>query len=612
MTDPHDRSWGIESARIDWRDGRPRSRDYGDIYHAVDGMQESMQVFVGLNRLEQRFRRMQHHRGFRIGELGFGAGLNFVCAVERFLRNAPEHARLLYMSVEKHPLTLADLTRASRQHPLLASCYQELIACYPAPVPGWHRLQLFGERVSLSLHYGEARAALASLDAAGTAPMDCWFLDGFAPDRNPEMWQESLLARVAQLSAAGTTLATFSVAGRLRRSLQHLGFRVRRVSGAPRKRHLLAAEYGGAARDRETAPETVTVIGAGIAGACAARALAARGHRVVIIAPQTEPAGGLGMASDNPAATLHPRLLPGTQPLSRLRAKAFDYASAYYRGLNASARASFWHPIGLAQLPGPNTPPERLEAIADTFSRCHWMHGADAATLSSIAGRGLATAGLWFPRSGWIDLASACRDLVAHRAITGVRGRAVELRRDDRWHVVRDCGDVIESDHVVVATGPFANTFSATRALPLALVAGQLTTFHCIDHGLRCVVSGDGYLAPLARDRLAAGATYLLQDYEALPDAAGRDANRARLHSMLGEIDGIRFAGDFAALRATSRDARPLAGTLGTRLHVSLAHASHGTVTGPLAAEIIASEIDREPPPLDAEELALLDPNRFS
>ena len=109
----------LSPARIDWRDGRPRSRDYGDIYHAADGMQESLQVFVGLNRLETRFRAQKEFTDFRIGELGFGTGLNFICSVQRFLALAPESARLHFTSVEKHPLRWDDLRRASQTPPAL-------------------------------------------------------------------------------------------------------------------------------------------------------------------------------------------------------------------------------------------------------------------------------------------------------------------------------------------------------------------------------------------------------------------------------------------------------------------------------------------------------------
>ena len=574
-------------------------------------MRESMQVFVGLNHLEHRFRALADYGSFRIGELGFGTGLNFICAAERFLAEAPGHARMHFVSVEKHPLTFHDLRRAAHQHPALQPHYDELIAGYPAPVPGWHRLQLFHGRISLSVYYGEARAALASLVGAAMAPMDCWFLDGFAPDKNPDMWEEPLLAALAGLSAGGTTLATFSAAGRLRRTLERLGFRVERVSGAPRKRHLLTGQLQGKPVTRPD-PLSVAVIGAGIAGASAARALAIRGHRVCVIAPATRESGDLSVASENPAAALHPRLLPNTQPLSRLRTKAFEYASAYYRGVSATApQAPFWHPTGLAQLPGPNTPLERIDAIAETFSNCHWLLKADATTLSSFAGRPLVTSGLWFPRSGWLDLHVACECLLAHPGIMRIAARATHFHQHDGWRIATTSGDTIESDQLVVAAGPQANTLPVTSALPLATIAGQLTHFSCRDHGLRCVVSGDGYVAPLSSHHLVAGATYVREGYESLPDAAGRDANRTRLHSMLGDIGSFELGADFAGLRTTSRDRRPLVGTLAPGLHVSLAHASHGAVMAPLAAEIIAGGIDREPPPLDAEELALLDPLRF-
>ncbi|MEE9253419.1 MAG: FAD-dependent oxidoreductase, partial [Pseudomonadales bacterium] len=248
--------------------------------------------------------------------------------------------------------------------------------------------------------------------------------------------------------------------------------------------------------------------------------------------------------------------------------------------------------------------------IAETFSNCHWLLKADAATLSSVAGRTIGTSGLWFPRSGWLDLHGACECLLTHPGISRIVDHATGVRHDDGWRILTASGEAVESGQLVIAAGPLANTFAPTSALPLATVAGQITSFHCRNHGLRCVVSGDGYVAPLASHHLVAGATYVREGYEGLPDAAGRDSNRARLHSMLGDVRKVAFAVDFAALRTTSRDRRPFVGTLSPGLHVSIAHASHGALMAPLAGEIIASGIDREAPPLDAQELELLNPRR--
>lgn len=602
-------------ARIDWRDGRPRSRDYGDIYHAADGMQESLQVFVGLNRLETRFRAQKEFTDFRIGELGFGTGLNFMCSVQRFLALAPESARLHFMSVEKHPLTWDDLRRAARQHPLLEAQYDELIATYPMLVPGWHRLQLFGERVSLSVYFGEARTGLHSLVAANTVPMDCWFLDGFAPDKNPEMWQESLLETLTRLCDGNTTLATFSAAGRLRRSLEHLGFRVERVSGAPRKRHVLAAQWRGRPTARP-ARQAITVIGAGIAGASIARALAARGHHIHVIAPafaaaSPDSGSALGIASANPAAALQPRLTPADRPLAHLRAKGFDYAASYYRSLQVHAASPFWHPVGMMQLPGPNSPLARLERVAEVFTHCHWLLPAEGTTLSTLLGREVTSMGLWFPRSGWVDLARTCHHLLAHARITLIADRVTEVLRDAGWASNTLSGKRIESDQLVIAAGPDTSRFAPTSRLPLDTVAGQLSIARSRNHGVRCVVSGDGYIVPLSSDLLAAGATYVSAPHEHLPDRTGRDANRRRLRSMLGEIGKVDRVGDFTALRTTSPDRRSMVGSMQDGLYVSAAHGSHGAVFAPLAAEIIASSIDREPPVLDVAELELLHPMRF-
>jgi tRNA 5-methylaminomethyl-2-thiouridine biosynthesis bifunctional protein len=601
MTDP------LIPAQIDWQDGRPRSKLYGDIYHAVDGVRERMEVFVGLNHLDTRFGRLEERGRFRIGELGFGTGLNFICAVDRFLARSPGTARLDFVSVEKHPLTWNDLRRAARQHPALAHRYEELVSSYPVLIPGWHRLPLFQERVSLSVYFGEAQAGLDALVTAGVESMDCWFLDGFAPDKNPEMWDENVLAALPKLSHDATTLATFSVAGGVRRCLEGLGFALERVSGAPRKRHLLAGRYRGAPSARSPR-RRLAVIGAGIAGACAARALANRGHDVTVIAPASDVHGA---ASANPAAALQPRLLPNHRPTSHLRAKAFDLACAFYRGVQHRSHATFWHPIGLAQLPGPNVGIDRLERIGDAYRDCHWLLRGDAATLSSMIGRHVTGVGLWFPRSGWIDLRAACEALLTHPHIARVHSLVTELRSGTLWSLGTDSGKDLACDQLVIAAGPQVSAFELTSHLPLATVAGQLSIVSWPHHGLRAVLSGDGYVAPLSPDRLAAGATYVRESSAHLPDADGRRANTQRLRSMLGGLGEIDIVEDFAAIRTTSADRQPIMGEITGGVHVSAAHGSHGAAMAPLAAEIIAGSIDREPPVLDPAELRQLNPARF-
>ena len=198
----------IETAQLDWAQGQgPVSRRFGDVYFsAEDGLAETRHVFLGGCGLPEAW---AGKGGFTIGETGFGSGLNFLAAWQSWRKTAPPGSRLHYVSVEGFPLSPADLKRVHEPWPELAELSQALLAVYPLPRPGFHRLLLDSGRVSLTLMLGEALNMLSSLEGR----VDAWFLDGFAPSGNPDMWRPEVLDEIARLSAPDARLASFTVAG---------------------------------------------------------------------------------------------------------------------------------------------------------------------------------------------------------------------------------------------------------------------------------------------------------------------------------------------------------------------------------------------------------------
>ena len=192
------------------------SQQYGDVYFSrASGLDETRHVFLEQNHLPQRWRDLQQD-SFTIVETGFGTGLNFLCAWQLWLVCAPPAARLHFVRIEKYPLTLDDLTRALSLWPPLAAERAALLAQYGMLAPGWHRLSFAQGRVTLTLIIGDVQTSLPLLRAKA----DAWFLDGFAPSKNPEMWQPDLYIQMARLSHPSTTFATFTSAGLVKRGLQ--------------------------------------------------------------------------------------------------------------------------------------------------------------------------------------------------------------------------------------------------------------------------------------------------------------------------------------------------------------------------------------------------------
>ena len=307
-----------ESPKLDWsRPEAPCAKDFGDIYFSVDGgLEETKAVFLKGCGLPEGW----HGKSiYSIGELGFGSGLNFLAAWQIWDKSKPKGGRLHFVSIEKYPFDAGQLSRALAAWPALAPYAKRLAAQWPGRVKGFHRLH-FGD-VTLTLIHDDIAAGLDQLDAK----IDAWFLDGFSPAKNPDMWSPRVMKQIAELSAGGARLATFTVAGTVRSALIEAGFEVEKKEGFGRKRHRLEARFKAKASTAAPLPQPV-IIGAGIGGASLARAFLARG-----ITPEIYHKPDHLAASHNHAACVKPRLDLQDRPESRFFLASYLYARAAYQ-----------------------------------------------------------------------------------------------------------------------------------------------------------------------------------------------------------------------------------------------------------------------------------------
>jgi len=215
------------------------SRHFGDVYFSLDGgLAQARHVFIDGNDLRPRFAAVSGGT-FQVAELGFGTGLNFIATwaaweSAQHLRRAT--ARLVYTGFELYPLAPADMARALSGFPSLASYARGLVAALAHEPTG----AMF-ESVCLRVIVGDARGCLP----AQPWQADAWFLDGFAPAKNPQLWEPALLRQVFAHTKAGGTAATYTAAGGVRRALAGAGFRVMRIKGCGRKRHMTCAYREG-------------------------------------------------------------------------------------------------------------------------------------------------------------------------------------------------------------------------------------------------------------------------------------------------------------------------------------------------------------------------------
>ncbi|MEK7737826.1 MAG: tRNA (5-methylaminomethyl-2-thiouridine)(34)-methyltransferase MnmD, partial [Pseudomonadota bacterium] len=309
-------------------DGTPYSAAYDDIYHsAAGGVSQARHVFLNGNGLLGEQARWRGRERFIIVETGFGLGLNFLATWQAWRDDPQRCARLHFVSFEKHPFSAADLAVLHQRWPQLADCAQRLRGQWPNLLPGAHRLQFEDERLILTLFFGDAQELLPKLRARA----DVFYLDGFAPDKNPAMWSPRVLSSLARLAADDATLATWSVAAAVRTGLSACGFVIETTPGFSPKRQMSRGTFrikrhvGDAATMSETPPgqRRAMVIGAGLAGCAAAERLAARGWEVTVIDAAGAPAQG---ASGNPAGVLRPQPSLDDNPMARLSRAAFLHA----------------------------------------------------------------------------------------------------------------------------------------------------------------------------------------------------------------------------------------------------------------------------------------------
>jgi tRNA 5-methylaminomethyl-2-thiouridine biosynthesis bifunctional protein len=229
----------MQFATLQWNNQQPYSLDFDDVYYSSDdGLAETDYVFIQHNQLNQRFAQLEKP-SFTIIETGFGTGLNFFCAAQHFLAYAPKNATLHFISTERYPLTVDDFIKANRYWFVFEQMVQQLASTYTQLTDGLNKLNCCDNRIQLDLWIGDINQLLPQIHT----PADAWFLDGFAPAKNSDMWSASLFNEIARLSQPNTTFATFTSAGEVRRQLQAAGFKVRKAAGFGKKREMLHGVY---------------------------------------------------------------------------------------------------------------------------------------------------------------------------------------------------------------------------------------------------------------------------------------------------------------------------------------------------------------------------------
>ncbi len=634
----------IQPAQVSFNDSNEAFATlFGEPY-PTPGHERAQRVFLQGNGLPQRW--LGRSR-FVVLETGFGLGNNFLATWDAWRQDPQRCEQLHFISVERHPLTLADLRTALRTSPFPPLAAQ-LADAWPPLTPNLHRLSFEDGRVQLLLAWGDIADWLGEL----LCSVDAFFLDGFAPDRNPSMWQPRLFKAMARLAAPGATMATLTTAPDVRAGLVSAGFELLDDSsptdGNPsmtRARHAPPFVPKRAPARTNHAASTghrALVIGGGLAGCAAAWALAEQGWHSAVFDHQAGPAQE---TSGNPAGLFHGIVNAQDGTHARFnRAASLEARRAVEAAL--AQDPAIGQVAGLLRLDTSGSQIADMQAVlAKVGLPIDYVQAVDAATTSALSGISLGHPAWFYPGGGWVQPAALARSFLDRAGQHATFHGGVHIDRlehtENGWQLWSASGQLIAQAEVVV----LANAMDALRLAPQAAwaterVRGQISMLPL--HALHAMgittphvpVAGAGYLLPSVNGMAVFGATSQVGDDDPLVRSADHAHNLSQLARLTGAVfdaglnemegrTGWRWvADDRLPLIGAVPDETRLAGSTRTLdqprfvsrqegLFVFGALGSRGITWAALGGQVLASWITGAPCPVEASLLDAIDPARF-
>jgi tRNA 5-methylaminomethyl-2-thiouridine biosynthesis bifunctional protein len=655
----------ITHAQLAWNElGTPVSDQFDDVYFSnVNGLEETRYVFLQQNQLPERWIHSPERR-FVIAETGFGTGLNFLATWQHFETfrqqnpNAPLK-ELHFISFEKYPVSKADLVKAHLAWPELAAYATQLHHYYPIAVPECHRIILADGLITLDLWFGDIGDCMPLVATKKEGIVDAWFLDGFAPSKNPEMWNQTLFDNMAKLAKESCTCATFTAAGFVRRGLLDAGFDVKKVKGFGTKREMIAGTLITRNHESNIPPwfdyqatpalKDVAIIGGGIASATLAKTLTRRGYQVTVYCGDAAPAEG---ASGNQQGAVYPLLTPDHSMTSRIFAPAFLFARQFIDQAALDFPLSHqW--CGVTQLMWNESSTAKLKKFIASDFNPELLTVLDESQTNTIVGLPCDVGSVHYPLGGWISPAELTRELLnqlgqqqngkvhyQHQIehIEWLADRAI-------WQLATNTTR-FEHQAVVIANGHQFDQFMQTQFLPLAKVKGQVSHVPTTAtlKKLHSVLCYDGYMAPYApsTQQHCIGASYDRQHIDTQFDPQAQTDNKQKLIDCLAdqewphEVD-VSSQRSRQGVRCVSRDHLPFVGNIGQyqsiqslyqhlqqqtaaeteplptypNLYAMVGLGSRGLSSAPLMAELLASIMSNDPLPFPTDLVNQLNPSRM-
>ena len=653
----------IQHAKIHFnQENTPVSDKFDDVYFSnQDGLAETHYVFLEGNQLWERWVNYQEAH-FVIAETGFGTGLNFFAVTTLFREFRQKHPdsplkRLYFISFEKYPLLLDALQQAHLAYPQFSHLAQHLQQHWLNPIQGCYRFHF--DEISLDLWFGDVAENLPQLGDYMNSKIDAWFLDGFAPSKNPNMWNEQLYQQMFRFTKLQGTFATFTAASAVRKGLENAGFNIKKRKGFGKKRECLS---GQKTQEKLTALSTswfhsqpanlkeqdIAIIGGGIASLCTAISLVKRGAKITIYCEDEQTALN---ASGNKQGAFYPQLSDDNERNIRFYIHAFAYGHQFLQWA-IQQQIEFEHEFcGVALCAYNEKAESKLNKIAELNLPSDLYQSLSQSELSEKVGLPLPFGGAFIPQGAWL----APRQLVQH-TFAFLEKKGVQIKTSQKatalsqtehgWQIKTAENETFCHEVVILANGHKLTEFEETQKLPLYPVRGQVSQIPTSANllKLKTVLCYDGYLTPVdqAKTSHCIGASHVRDNATREFSLTEQQENQQKIQQNIPEewTKEVDTSGNLARIgvRCSVRDLTPMMGAVPhfsaqqtqyqnlfnlrrrkqpieqaenyPNLYLIGALGSRGLTSAPFLGETLASLIYGEPLPMSEDLIHNLMPNR--
>lgn len=653
----------IQHAKIHFnQENTPVSDKFDDVYFSnQDGLAETHYVFLEGNQLWERWVNYQEAH-FVIAETGFGTGLNFFAVTTLFREFRQKHPdsplkRLYFTSFEKYPLPLDALQQAHLAYPQFSHLAQHLQQYWLNPIQGCYRFHF--DETSLDLWFGDVAENLPQLGDYMNSKIDAWFLDGFAPSKNPDMWNEQLYQQMFRFTKLQGTFATFTAASAVRKGLENAGFNMTKRKGFGKKRECLSGQKTQEKPTALSAPwfhsqpanlnkQDIAIIGGGIASLCTAISLVKRGAKITIYCEAEQTALN---ASGNKQGAFYPQLSDDNERNIRFYIHAFAYGHQFLQWA-IQQQIEFEHEFcGVALCAYNEKAESKLNKIAELNLPSDLYQSLSQSELSEKVGLPLPFGGAFIPQGAWL----APRQLVQH-TFAFLEKQGVQIKTSQKvtalsqtengWQITTAENKTFCHEVVVLANGHKLTDFEQTQKLPLYPVRGQVSQIPTSEKllKLKTVLCYDGYLTPVdqAKTSHCIGASHVRDNATREFSLTEQQENQQKIQQNIPEewTKEVDTSGNLARIgvRCSVRDLTPMMGAVPhfsaqqtqyqnlfnlrrrkqpieqaenyPNLYLIGALGSRGLTSAPFLGETLASLIYGEPLPMSEDLIHNLMPNR--